>query len=108
LLSDLIKETENLSISDEELEEQIRRIAEQVGKPLAEIQDIYNKDENARKRLRDRLSEDLVVGFLAKHAIVDKREIKFDEFLQLLKKRFDEDEDIGNDEESDEDSHIHQ
>lgn len=84
LIREKIAELENIEISDQEVTEELRRIAEETGKTLAQVR--YSFEENkALGRLRSRMFERRVIGFLNKHAEVEKREMSLDEFVRIAR-----------------------
>lgn len=56
-LIDRIAEQENVTVSDEEIEEEIKRIAERSDKPLEEVNKVFNKGSDYVKNLTSSLRE---------------------------------------------------
>lgn len=66
-----IAKKEKIEISDEELQEEFRRIAKANNLPLAKVVDSINK-EGKREELRDSLVLKKTVDFLIEHAIIER------------------------------------
>lgn len=66
-----IAEKEKIEISDQELQEEFRRIAKTNNLPLAKVVDSINK-EGKREELRDSLVLKKTVDFLIEHAIIER------------------------------------
>jgi FKBP-type peptidyl-prolyl cis-trans isomerase (trigger factor) len=68
-------------VSDAEVDEEIQRVAELSGEPLERVAAKYT-DADAKDRLKRRLFEYRVIDFLAKQAVIDKRQMSLREFIR--------------------------
>lgn len=80
-LRDEIAKREGIQVSDAEVDEEIQRVAELSGEPLEGVAAKY-ADANAKDRLKRRLFEYRVIDFLAKQAVIDKRQMSLREFIR--------------------------
>ncbi len=76
-----IAKIENIYVSDEEFEQEMVKIAEASGDSLQVVQRKMGNEE-AQNRFRRRLTEKLVVQFIAKQAEIEYKKTSLDEFVQ--------------------------
>ncbi len=82
ILRDAVAEREEIDVTDEDVEAEITRMAEQSGDTVEKIRRKL-KANNSLDRLRRQMFERLVVEFLAENAVVEKRMMDLDEFLRV-------------------------
>jgi len=76
-----VAKAEGIEVTDDELEQEIVRIAEQSGDSIRAVRQKFS-DEASMDRLRRRLVEREVIQFLAESAKIESRTMNLDEFVQ--------------------------
>ncbi|MBM3328463.1 MAG: trigger factor [Calditrichaeota bacterium] len=81
LLQNAVADAEGITVSDEEVEEELRRISEQTGESIEATARRFGGEEG-RSRLQGRMFEHRVISTLAQHASIEKRPLGLDEFMR--------------------------
>lgn len=82
LLRDEVAKAENIEVTEDEVEQEMQRIAEVSGETIAAVKMRYASDDQ-RDRLRGRIFEGRVLQFLAQNAEIERRKMDLREFLRL-------------------------
>ena len=82
-LQNAVIEAEGLKVTDEEVEQEIIRIAEITGDPADKVRKMFEDEEGAKERLRDRLQDKRVLQFLAEHAKIEPRMMDLQDFIRI-------------------------
>jgi len=82
LLRDEIAKREKIEVGDEELNQELQRIAERSGESMDAISRRYADDDKLEK-LRGRLYEHRIINFLAENAEIEKRTVPLMDLLRM-------------------------
>ncbi len=69
-----VRDAEDISVSDEELEAEVERMAMQQQAPVATMREFLSKQPNGLERLRSDMQETKAIDFLYEHAIIVEEE----------------------------------
>ncbi|MDP8228195.1 MAG: trigger factor [Candidatus Electryoneaceae bacterium] len=83
ILQNAVIEAEGLEVTDVEIEQEIVRIAEMTGDPVEKVRTVFESEEGATGRLRDRLRDKRVLQFLAENAEIEPRMMDLHEFIRI-------------------------
>ncbi len=86
MLRDEIAKVENIEVTDSEVEDELKYIAEQKGEALDEVRKKL-ESQGGIDRIGKTMLERRVIDFLAKNAEIEKRTMSLDEFIRLTRSK---------------------
>ncbi|NQT35008.1 trigger factor [bacterium] len=86
MLRDETAKVENIEVTDSEIEDELKHIAEQKGEALDEVRKKL-ESQGGIDRIRKSMLERRVIDFLAKNAEIEKRTMSLDEFIRLTRSK---------------------